>query len=117
VSDVDHDNDLDVVVSAVLSREVVGIWLNDGGGRFEATDVRQFASHTPLLQSISTPDLPVAPAAVGVPSRRAPDALTALVRTPFVRSHRRVLNVDPDLLHTAPHTTAAAPRAPPFQSA
>src|SRR5262249_2437828 len=32
--DVDHDHDLDVVVTALPSRAVVHIWLNDGHGRF-----------------------------------------------------------------------------------
>src|SRR5438874_568194 len=32
--DVDHDRDLDVVVTSVVSRAVVGVWLNDGVGRF-----------------------------------------------------------------------------------
>src|SRR3954471_22062595 len=35
--DVDHDQDLDVVVSTVLSPGVVRIWLNDGSGAFAET--------------------------------------------------------------------------------
>ncbi len=34
VSDIDHDDDLDVVVTGVLSRAIVGVWVNDGHGRF-----------------------------------------------------------------------------------
>lgn len=34
--DVDHDRDLDVVISALFSRAVVGVWLNDGAGKFHA---------------------------------------------------------------------------------
>lgn len=34
IRDVDHDNDLDVVVSEVLSRVVTNVWLNDGQGHF-----------------------------------------------------------------------------------
>ena len=33
--DVDHDRDLDVVVTGTVSRSIVAIWLNDGTGRFE----------------------------------------------------------------------------------
>jgi hypothetical protein len=33
--DVDHDHDLDLVVTALVSRAVVGVWLNDGHGRFQ----------------------------------------------------------------------------------
>jgi hypothetical protein len=32
--DVDHDRDLDVVVTGTVSRSVVAIWLNDGTGQF-----------------------------------------------------------------------------------
>jgi hypothetical protein len=32
--DVDHDRDLDVVVTSAVSRSIVGIWLNDGTGKF-----------------------------------------------------------------------------------
>ena len=32
--DVDHDRDLDIVVTTVVSRAIVGVWLNDGLGRF-----------------------------------------------------------------------------------
>src|SRR5262249_20783783 len=34
VADVDHDDDDDIVVSVPLSGEPVGVWLNDGHGRF-----------------------------------------------------------------------------------
>ena len=34
VRDVNHDNDLDVVVSEVVSRAVTNVWLNDGRGHF-----------------------------------------------------------------------------------
>jgi hypothetical protein len=33
--DVDHDRDLDVLVIGAVSRSIVGIWLNDGTGKFE----------------------------------------------------------------------------------
>jgi len=117
VSDVDHDNDLDIVVSVVLSREIVGIWLNDGAGRFKPTDLRQFPSHALLLQSVSPRDLSVDPAAFGVPSRRAAAALRALVPMPVVRSDGRLLNLRPSHLHAAPGSTPSAPRGPPTQSA
>lgn len=32
--DVDHDRDLDVVITGAVSRSIVGVWLNDGTGRF-----------------------------------------------------------------------------------
>ena len=38
--DVDHDRDLDVVVTNVVSLADVGVWLNDGAGRFHRSQVR-----------------------------------------------------------------------------
>jgi hypothetical protein len=41
--DVDHDHDLDLVVMGLVSRAVVGVWLNDGHGRFQpAPDAAAF---------------------------------------------------------------------------
>jgi VCBS repeat protein len=42
--DVDDDHDADLVVTPVLSREVVGIWVNDGAGHFDAGNSESFAS-------------------------------------------------------------------------
>ena len=54
VSDIDHDHDLDIVVSAPLSREVVGVWLNDGHGDFSASDARPFTAAIADTQSVDT---------------------------------------------------------------
>jgi hypothetical protein len=42
VSDVDRDSDLDVVVRSAPSGQTIGVWLNDGHGRFAPADVREF---------------------------------------------------------------------------
>jgi hypothetical protein len=42
--DVDDDHDADLVVTPVLSREIVGIWVNDGAGHFDAGNSESFAS-------------------------------------------------------------------------
>jgi hypothetical protein len=42
VSDVDRDNDLDVIVSGVPSGQTIGVWLNDGHGRFTHADPPPF---------------------------------------------------------------------------
>lgn len=34
VFDIDNDHDADLVVTPVLSRDIVGVWLNDGSGHF-----------------------------------------------------------------------------------
>ena len=47
--DIDNDHDIDIVVTPLLSHDVVGVWLNDGAGHFR--------------RSVAT-DLPVDPAAL-----------------------------------------------------
>lgn len=47
--DVDHDRNLDVVVSAPMSRTVVRVWLNDGHGRFHE-------AASPLMELVSIGD-------------------------------------------------------------
>jgi len=115
MSDVDHDNDLDVVVSAVLSKEVVGIWLNDGGGHFQATDLRRFGADAPLLQSVSGWDQQDS-ATSGVSPRRA-DTLRAAAATTPAPSADRLLAARPDHLHPTRPYVSTAPRGPPSQPA
>jgi hypothetical protein len=50
--DVDHDHDLDIVVSAAFSRTVVGVWLNDGAGAFHRAPASVAAP-----QSAGTPQI------------------------------------------------------------
>jgi hypothetical protein len=40
VQDIDHDNDLDVLVTEAPSRMVNAVWLNDGHGRFVESPIR-----------------------------------------------------------------------------
>ena len=62
--DVDHDRDLDVVVTGTVSRSIVAVWLNDGSGQFrraaadEVTDVWRAAAS-------AFTDSPSAEAAIG----------------------------------------------------
>jgi hypothetical protein len=42
--DVDNDHDAYLIVTPVLSHEVVGIWVNDGVGHFDAGNSESFAS-------------------------------------------------------------------------
>jgi hypothetical protein len=55
-SDVDHDNDLDVVITAALTHRVIAVWLNDGRGVFHASDARTFASEIAATHSLSAAD-------------------------------------------------------------
>src|SRR5689334_23839013 len=38
VLDVDHDRDLDILITTELSQKIVGVWINDGTGAFTQAD-------------------------------------------------------------------------------
>src|SRR6266545_1140214 len=48
--DIDDDHDTDLVITPVLSRQVVGVWLNSGRGHF---DRRNAAAFFPLAANVS----------------------------------------------------------------
>jgi FG-GAP-like repeat len=52
--DLDNDHDQDLIVTPVLSREVVGIWVNDGAGHFARGREAPYQSHVPALESGQT---------------------------------------------------------------
>jgi hypothetical protein len=54
IRDVDHDNDLDVVVSEVFSRAVTSVWLNDGRGHFTEAPAGQEPGRLELLPAMNT---------------------------------------------------------------
>ena len=113
VSDVDHDNDLDIVVSAFLSHEVVGVWLNDGRGRFTSAQVRQFPAAIRPLQTLRRADPPGDPSTSGLSPRRADVGLP--------RAFVAALSVSPhplgvtrrNILRSTVQSSASGPRAPP----
>jgi hypothetical protein len=113
VSDVDHDNDLDVVVHAAASREVVGVWLNDGHGRFQPTDVRQFGSSVEPLTFASTSE-PGAPSGrCELPPRRTAELLVPPV-SPGPAVSSVTVSVAGPSLHQPLRLSPAALRGPPF---
>ena len=78
--DVDHDQDLDVVVSTLLSPTAVRVWLNDGRGAFAETASRDFA-----------PEWGADPSAGADPTRPrrlrpSPRAGTSRPHTPAIRA-------------------------------
>jgi FG-GAP repeat len=117
VSDIDHDNDLDVVLSGALSHEIVGVWLNDGRGGFEAADIRHFASELRALQSVDAPDPSVDPSGSVLVPRRSTDGLPLLVRRTPPIARRSLCNSQQSRFHPVLLSAAAASRAPPEHSA
>jgi hypothetical protein len=112
VSDVDHDNDLDVVVSGALSREVVGVWLNDGNGHFKPSDARPFAGEVGLRHSLNTADPSADSSGAGLAPRGA-DALPQATRWTTAIPRRVTVSVQSARLHSELLFSSASPRAPP----
>jgi hypothetical protein len=91
--DVDHDQDLDIVVSPVLSPNVARVWLNDGEGRFAETADRELSSGWNAAPSVAA-DADVAAATLSDVSRRRaggalrpiPGSITGLERGSVVAS-------------------------------
>jgi hypothetical protein len=116
VSDVDRDNDLDVVVSGALSHSIVGVWLNDGKGGFAETDARPFASEARLVQSVGAADPSADPSSSGLVPRRSADGLPILVESGLSVATRPAGDVQPDRLQPAVLSAALTSRAPPSHS-
>ena len=112
VSDVDHDNDLDVVVSSALSREIVGVWLNDGSGGFKASDARPFAAEIAPRHSLDTADPSDDASSTGL-APRGPDGLPRSVRWTPATPRRAIVSVQPTRLHPELLSSSASSRAPP----
>jgi len=115
--DVDNDRDQDLVVTPVLSREVVGIWVNDGAGHFDAGALVPFVS---LAERLTSSPRSLSPSADQVLSlligrridpRAPPRTVTIL---PPGATAAPILSSPPDTPSQA-FASAAGPRAPPSQ--
>jgi hypothetical protein len=51
--DVDGDRDLDLVVTPPLTRDVVGLWLNDGSGRFRSVELAASPIQLPPVRTLA----------------------------------------------------------------
>jgi hypothetical protein len=111
--DIDHDDDLDVVVSAVFSPAPARVWLNDGAGRFHEADVRALPRERPSAGSrAGTDDVPDRAGAGPVPRRFAEgleaDAASSAVLVPLDRVNLLRVNRTP-----ASPTSPRRSRSPP----
>ena len=99
--DVDHDQDLDVVVSTLLSPTTVRVWLNDGRGAFAETASRDVAPEWRADPAAGAdPDAAAAIAVVssrryqpGTPAGHA--RLTGLVALSFLTTRASAQPIDP----------------------
>jgi FG-GAP-like repeat len=118
VADVDHDDDLDVVVSDPLSGESVGVWLNDGKGRFSAGEIRQIPAATRPIQILNTADPSRGPEAFVVQPRRVDDGVPTLIhRVSFGSNSRVTISCTAPGIWSPFLCAGISPRAPPSASA
>jgi len=113
VADVDHDSDLDIVLASTISGRTIGVWLNDGNGRFTraAMELAPLALLTPdALDGSQSGD---AALTLDLPSRRGVVMSSGQARapTPAATSSRPAL--DPFAFASRLSVSSASPRAPP----
>jgi hypothetical protein len=81
--DVDGDRDIDIVITNSRSQELIGVWINDGTGRFTAGDVSAVRNDFASLaaSSFDLPDHPVARITLPAQQQRTADALRVSLRS------------------------------------
>jgi hypothetical protein len=111
--DVDRDRHLDLVVTSVLRHEVVGIWLNDGTGRFEQADLPRGPPILPSSSRLSSPRGAASWVSTLAPGWRAP--LVHLTAGLVVRVEPRCARLRPSAVRGRCFflRRALVPRAPP----
>ncbi|MEP7309635.1 MAG: FG-GAP repeat protein [Acidobacteriota bacterium] len=117
VSDVDDDDDLDVVVTGFLSGEPVGVWLNDGHGRFASAEVRRVFAAIGPLRALDTRESPLNAPICGPSSAGAHHCCVVVARTPPSGCHGSVRDLGHGPLQPPVHFSPIAPRAPPSNPA
>jgi hypothetical protein len=113
VSDVDHDNDLDLVVSAAFSHEVVAVWLNDGSGDFEPSTAFSFAAEIEPRHTVDAPGPSCAVSSNGL-APRSTAGMPCAGRWTMAVLRRSNITVQPKRLQPALLSSALSSRAPPL---
>jgi hypothetical protein len=116
LSDVDRDNDLDIVVGVPLSAETVGVWLNDGHGHFTASDMRQLPASLQAQQTVESRRAFADLAAFESSPRRLDSSLPLAGRAPPPLTAHRIAPPDRHPRFTSLAALQFSPRAPPTAS-
>jgi len=117
VSDVDDDNDLDLVASGVLSKDIVGVWLNDGHGRFTSSELRHLPGAIGARQALDSTDPAGDPASFEYSTRRSGARVAMPVRAPPAAALvARFASRDDWRPRSLSRSSATGPRAPPSAS-
>jgi hypothetical protein len=116
VRDVDHDNDLDVVVSEAVSKAVTNVWLNDGHGQFTEAASTAVAPQLEPGQALDrgTPDAEAA--LEGALTKRAPVVLVLVGFAPALDLLTRPV-AQPNRARPSIRSLPLASRAPPVPGA
>jgi hypothetical protein len=114
--DVDHDQDLDVVVSSELSPTVVRVWLNDGRGTFAEAPATRISADWHAGSSFAADDGADQSMAAESVSGRADDAVCAAPTCPIGLAPLGLLRAGPSLHVSAPPATRLDSRGPPFSA-
>jgi VCBS repeat protein len=110
--DVDNDHDLDLVITPLLGRNVVGVWLNDGAGHFKPGDPDAVPSDCARLSTSTITGCPTQLAAVMPSPRRLAMAPSSAQTVAIVAGAARV----PPFHVVASNRfllSSLSPRAPP----
>ncbi len=113
VSDVDRDQDLDLVVGAPLSGRTLAVWLNDGQGHFTPADLRRLPSKLTDQKTFDAPDSPAHRGAVNVATRRTDDGVGTKGAGLPTASVARLMRADRTRHLSILSTPLLRPRAPP----
>jgi hypothetical protein len=114
--DVDHDQDVDLVVSAVPSGELVAVWLNDGLGRFTESSVSRAPALSSFHATLDSADSDDGASLSTEAPRRAAEAF-AVRRARAPSPERRALPPPPSVrCDTRDSSSATGPRAPPLST-
>jgi FG-GAP repeat len=113
VEDLDHDDDLDIVVVSAPTREVVAAWINDGSGRFAASTLHDAPTHLQPRRSISSVSSGTIDAPAVTPTRTALGSPVAVQTAACGPRRCGTVVTSRTRLPRLVSPTSAAPRAPP----
>jgi hypothetical protein len=114
IVDLDHDADLDVVLTHALSGEIAGVWLNNGSGGFQEGNTADFSTvRLTVPKSVTSPPENIPAAMANVPLRKNWTASTgsALFSVPITTF--RSLNEAATARTTSTTDRSISSRAPP----
>jgi FG-GAP repeat protein len=114
--DVDHDHDVDLVISAVPSGELVAVWLNDGRGRFTEGRVSRLPAVWRSDDTLDSGDPRNGVSLSTEAPRRAADALAVVRARAPSPEPRAVPPAQPAPRDTRDVSPATGPRAPPLST-